>query len=65
MKMELFCFLVGLIMGLTAATTFNKQVIKKNPFCDHTEHSRLKIVLDECSSAAMSCAWKDSEYEIQ
>jgi len=65
MKMELFCFLVGLIMGLAVTATFNKQVAKTNPFCDLTEHSRLKIVLDECSSAAMSCAWKDSEYEIQ
>ncbi len=63
--MELFCFFVGLIMGLAVTITLNKDDTKPGPFCDLTEHTRLKIVLDECSAAAMSCAWKDSEYEIQ
>ena len=60
---DLLIAVIAFTLGVAShAFIFGPVTVVESYACDVTEHARVKVALDECSDAALACAWGE-DYE--
>ena len=54
---------LGVVLGAVLYAYISDPVVVEPQDCDPTEHSRIKIALEECSDAVMVCTWGEDYKE--